>query len=91
MNPSPDIQLFANERLAATVRELQARNDLLDEALEWVEGADEAVPLERERRIIFATIAAIKAEFAPGYFDAAAGLQAPGVQAHSTYGSVGAI
>ncbi|MEQ0863829.1 hypothetical protein [Pseudomonas aeruginosa] len=68
MNPNSNFQLFQHSRLADTVRDLEARNEELNQSLELRRDAIERAPLEQERRIIFATLAAIKAEFAPGYF-----------------------
>ncbi|MCS8413391.1 hypothetical protein N0754_18980 [Pseudomonas aeruginosa] len=72
MSPNSNFQLFHHSCLAETVRDLEARNEELNQSLEWCRDAVDAAPLEQERRIIFATLAAIKAEFAPGYFGSAA-------------------
>lgn len=55
--------------IEATVKLLQARYSYLGEALEYCDSMEAAQPLEAERRILLATLAAIKAEYAPGYFD----------------------
>jgi hypothetical protein len=55
--------------VAATVALLQSRLDYLGDALERADTQEAAQPIEAERRILMATLAAIKAEHAPGYFD----------------------
>lgn len=55
--------------VAATVKMLQSRLDYLGDALEHFDTMEAAEPIEAERRILRATLAAIKAEYAPGYFD----------------------
>jgi hypothetical protein len=57
--------------VVSTVRLLHSRMDFLGGALEYAKDTDDALPLESERRILQATLAAIKAEYAPGYFDEA--------------------
>lgn len=65
----PGKPVFAPQQINATVKSLQERSTRLAEMLEWVEDSVEAEPLVTEQRIISATLAAIKAEYAPGYFD----------------------
>ncbi|EPG8943782.1 hypothetical protein L4Z64_001186 [Pseudomonas aeruginosa] len=89
MSPNSNFQLFQHSRLAETVRDLEARNEELNQSLEWCRDAVDAAPLEQERRIIFATLAAIKAEFAPGYFGSPA-LHVV-VPAHEVFEPAGAI
>ena len=55
--------------VAATVALLQSRLDYLGDALEHADTQEAAQPIEAERRILMTTLAAIKAEYAPGYFD----------------------
>lgn len=50
-----------------TVKVLEARLEFLRDALDHPE--TDRQPMEAECRILDATVAAIKAEFAPGYFD----------------------
>jgi len=55
--------------VAASVTLLQSRLDYLGDALEHADTQETAQPIEAERRILMTTLAAIKAEYAPGYFD----------------------
>lgn len=52
-----------------TVKQLRYELDQLAEALEWATSQSEAEPLESQRRMLQAMLTAIKAEYAPGYFD----------------------
>lgn len=61
---------FAASHIEVTFKALKERADKLAEALEWMDSQCDAQPLESERRMINATLAAIRAEYAPGYFDA---------------------
>lgn len=61
---------FSANQIESTVKALKERSDKLAEALEWIESQSDAEPLNSERRMIAATLAAIYAEYAPGYFDA---------------------
>ena len=65
-----DIQTaFCKSSRVQLVRALEARYQELSECLEWIDSSEEAAPIEEEARIIQATLRAIKAEHAPGYFD----------------------
>lgn len=55
--------------VAASVTLLQSRLDYLGDALEHADTQEAAQPIEAERRILMTTLAAIKAEYTPGYFD----------------------
>ncbi|HEJ2342256.1 TPA: hypothetical protein ACWLUJ_005773 [Pseudomonas aeruginosa] len=55
--------------VAASVKLLQSRFNYLGEALEYCDSMEAAQPIEAERRILLATLSAIKGEYAPGYFD----------------------
>jgi hypothetical protein len=63
-------QHFAASQIEVTFKALKERADKLAEALEWMDSQCDAEPLQSERRMINATLAAIRAEYAPGYFDA---------------------
>lgn len=62
--------IFEHKYIAGTVRELQERASRIDDVVEWSNSSAETTQLDGERRIISATLAAIRAEYAPGYFDA---------------------
>lgn len=51
-----------------TMAMLRRRYEYLANCLEGCEDFAQAEPFNQERRIIHATMTAIKAEFAPGYF-----------------------
>lgn len=61
--------LAESSNAAATVKLLQSRLEYLGDALEYADTMEAAEPIEAERRILRATLTAIKAEYAPGYFD----------------------
>ena len=66
-----DIQkIFLKSNRVQVVRELEQRLAQLHEALEWIDCSEEAAPIEEEARIIQATLRAIRAEHAPGFFAA---------------------
>lgn len=53
----------------STVALLTARYEYLGEGMEHAETMEQAEEIAQERRILKATLDAIKQEYAPGYFD----------------------
>lgn len=57
------------ENIVETVKQLCHSLEQIDEALSWANSQEEAEPLNVQRRILNATLTAIKAEYSSGYFD----------------------
>lgn len=61
--------IFEVSYITDTMKELKERAERLNDVLEWADSRAEADAYERELRIINKTIAAMKAEYPPKWFD----------------------